>query len=81
MVEAENIGFCSRNLMESRTVKASVSGEAIQFTISESTVSADDKVDSRNRTFKGRITKAQIIGKFTDSTETIKLPRKKSYWQ
>jgi hypothetical protein len=62
-------------------VKASVSGETIQFTISESTVSADGKVDGRNRTFKGRITKAQITGSFSDSKETIKLPRKKSYWQ
>ena len=62
-------------------VKASVSREVIQFTISESTVSGDGKVDSGSRTFKGRITKTQIIGKFTDSNETIKLPRKKSYWQ
>jgi hypothetical protein len=54
-------------------VKAKVNGDSIQFTILG--------IGGGKRTFKGTITKTHLIGKFVGSNETIKLPRKNSYWQ
>ena len=54
-------------------VKAKVDGNSIQFTI--------PGIGGGKRTFKGTITKTHLIGTFLGSNETIKLPRKNSYWQ
>ena len=54
-------------------VKAKVNGDSIQFTV--------PGIAGGKRTFKGTITKSHLIGKFIGSNETIKLPRKNSYWQ
>jgi hypothetical protein len=62
-------------------VKANVSEDSLEFTILDSWVLADGKIESRNRNFKGVISKTHILGKFNDSNETIRLSRKKSYWQ
>ena len=54
-------------------VKAKVNGDSIQFTV--------PGIGGGKRTFKGTITKSHLIGRFVGSNETIKLPRKNSYWQ
>ena len=54
-------------------VKAKVNADSIQFTI--------PGIGGGKRTFKGTITKTHLVGKFVGSKETIKLPRKNSYWQ
>ena len=54
-------------------VKAKVNGDSIQFTV--------PSIGGGKRTFKGTITKTHLVGKFVGSNETIKLPRKNSYWQ
>jgi len=59
--------------MEPSLVKARIQGDSIEFTVPQ--------LGGGHRTFKGRITKTHLIGKFTGSRETIKLPRRSSYWQ
>ena len=59
--------------VEPSLVKAKVSGDSIEFTVPD--------ISGGKKTFKGKISKSHLIGKFSGSKELIKLPRRKSYWQ
>gem|GEM_PF-6169640 len=50
-------------------VQIEVNKDEIKFTTS------DKKI------FRGKINKKELVGKFEGTDETIKLKRKKSYWQ
>ena len=52
--------------------QVTVNKDEIEFTI-------PDK--QTNRTFKGKISKKELVGKFRGNDETIHLKRKRSYWQ
>ena len=49
-----------------------VNKDEIEFTISDKQM---------NRTFRGKISKKALVGKFEGNDEAIQLKRKKSYWQ
>jgi len=53
-------------------VKAKIDGLNIEFTVAD--------LQGHKKTFKGKISKTHLIGKF-DNGDQLKLPRKKSYWQ
>ena len=53
-------------------VQVKVNKDEIEFTISDKEM---------NRTFRGKISKKELVGKFEGNDEAIQLKRKKSYWQ
>ncbi|MFA6541909.1 MAG: hypothetical protein WCT99_09935 [Bacteroidota bacterium] len=53
-------------------VQVKVNNDEIEFTIPEK---------QTTRTFKGKISKKELVGRFAGSDEAIHLKRKKSYWQ
>ncbi len=53
-------------------VQVKVNKDEIEFTISDKQM---------NRTFRGKISKKELVGKFEGNDEAIQLKRKKSYWQ
>ena len=59
--------------VEPSLVRAKVNGDSIEFTVPD--------IGGAKKTFKGKITKTHLIGKFSGSKAAVKLARKKSYWQ
>jgi hypothetical protein len=53
-------------------VEATVKGDRVEFTLPKSTGLGK---------FVGRATNKALVGKFEGSITTVKLPRRKSYWQ
>jgi hypothetical protein len=53
--------------------KAKITGNKIEFTIPEGQLVSGK--------FVGKISEKQLIGKFENQEDTIKLKRKKSYWE
>jgi len=58
---------------EPKLVKAKVNGTSIEFTV--------QGLSGKPRIFKGKITKSNLTGSLLGLNESMKLPRKKSYWQ
>ena len=56
-----------------KLVQATVKGFAIEFTVTG--------LPGNPRIFKGHISSTGLTGSLSGSNETIKLPRKSSYWQ
>lgn len=54
-------------------VTAKFDGNNIEFTVPD--------LFGGQRTFKGKITKTNMVGGWVGSKETIKLPRRNSFWQ